>query len=159
MAASTAQALPPRQERDQRRQRTSSSASWSIMKGYHKEYKPHLRMAAAKELIRQIEFDYDEEPTPQIPTESAPASEPVGASLVGAHAASEADQHQTNPVNPKHPVNPRRGSPLGNPDSDKITAHQPKSHKSQFRQPPTPSQSCTSHTSRKPSKRLAARQS
>ena len=32
-----------------------------IMKGYHPEYKPHLRMAAAKELIRQIEFDYDDE--------------------------------------------------------------------------------------------------
>ena len=37
-----------------------------IMKGYHPEYKPNLRMAAAKELIRQIEFDYEDgsaEPT------------------------------------------------------------------------------------------------
>ena len=105
-----------------------------IMKGYHKEYKPHLRMAAAKELIRQIEFDYDDEPTPPAPThtDSAPSTEPVGASLVGAHAPSEADTRQPNPVYPSHPVNPRRGSPLGNPDSDKkpnspsdkITDHQ-----------------------------------
>ena len=96
-----------------------------IMKGYHPEYKPHLRMAAAKELVRQIEFDYEEEPTPPAPThtESAPVSEPVGASLVGARASSESDQRQPDPVHPEYPVNPRRGSPLGNPDSDKITAH------------------------------------
>ena len=31
-----------------------------IVKGYHPEGKPHPRMAAAKELIRHIEFDYDE---------------------------------------------------------------------------------------------------
>ena len=54
-----------------------------IMKGYHPEYKPHLRMAAAKELIRQIEFDYDDEPPPSH-TISAPSSSHVGASLVGA---------------------------------------------------------------------------
>ena len=85
-----------------------------VMKGYHPEYKPHLRMAAAKELIRQIEFDYeDDEPTPPAPThtESAPVSEPVGASLVGARASSESDQRQPDPENPV------------NPDSDKITAH------------------------------------
>ncbi len=64
-----------------------------IMKGYHPEYKPHLRMAAAKELIRQIEFDYDDEPTgsepvsasTDEPTPPAPAPEPVGPSLVAAH--------------------------------------------------------------------------
>ncbi len=79
-----------------------------IMKGYHPEYKPHLRMAAAKELVRQIEFDYDDEPTPPAPahTESAPSSEPVGASLVDAPAASESDQRYPHPVHPTHPVNP-----------------------------------------------------
>ena len=45
-----------------------------IMKGYHPEYKPHLRMAAAKELIRQIEFDYEDEPTPSAPTHTESAS-------------------------------------------------------------------------------------
>ena len=109
-----------------------------IMKGYHPEYKPHLRIAAAKELIRQIEFDYEDEPTPTTPThtESTPTSEPVGASLVGAHTItadesnpnpvhnpelsienSESDSpNQANPIYPTHPVNP---------DSDKITTHQP----------------------------------
>ena len=46
-----------------------------IMKGYYPEYKPHLRMAAAKELIRQIEFD-DDEPARTEPA-SASASEPT----------------------------------------------------------------------------------
>ena len=103
-----------------------------IMKGYHPEYKPHLRMAAAKELIRQIEFDYEddeptrsefasasaEEPTPPAPThtESVPYSEPVGASLVDAHAASESDQRHPHPV---HPVNP---------DSDKKQDSPPRPH-------------------------------
>ena len=109
-----------------------------IMKGYHPEYKPHLRMAAAKELIRQIEFDYEEELTSPAPThtESAPATEPVGASLVGAHAASEADTRQPNPVHPapdkdqdtnqphpEHPANPD-SEKKPNPPSDKITDHQ-----------------------------------
>ncbi len=108
-----------------------------IMKGYHPEYKPHLRMAAAKELVRQIEFDYEDEPTPPSPThtESAPSSEPVGASLVGAHAVSESNQRHPHPVHPTHPVNPDSDStptnhphpenpvrPV-NPDSDKITTH------------------------------------
>ena len=107
-----------------------------IMKGYHPEYKPHLRMAAAKELIRQIEFDYDDkparsepvspptdEPTPPTLAESAPSSEPVGASLVGAHAAtpdestttdSEIKAHQPNHTNhSSDTIHPK------NPDSDK----------------------------------------
>ena len=47
-----------------------------IMKGYHPEYKPHLRMAAAKELVRQIEFDDDDGSASSRP--AAPASaEPV----------------------------------------------------------------------------------
>ncbi len=50
-----------------------------IMKGYYPEYKPYLRLAAAKELIRQIEFDYDDEPAPPAPTHTEPASEPVSA--------------------------------------------------------------------------------
>ena len=64
-----------------------------IMKGYHPEFKPHLRMAAAKELVRQIEFDYEDEEQPTPPTSEPPdasepeptGSEPVGASLVAAH--------------------------------------------------------------------------
>ncbi len=47
-----------------------------VMKGYHPEYKPYLRMAAAKELVRQIEFDYDDEPAPSRPDEPA-SPEPV----------------------------------------------------------------------------------
>ena len=82
-----------------------------IMKGYHKEYKPHLRMAAAKELIRQIEFDYDDG------SAEPPASEPVGASLVGAHHAESADTDESNSdprlAHPLHPTHPE------NPDSDK----------------------------------------
>ena len=90
------------------------------MKGYHPEYKPHLRMAAARELIRQIEFDYDEEPTSPTPThtESTPASERVGASLVGAHdpqPATSDESAATNPANPAYPINPE------NPDSDNST--------------------------------------
>ena len=109
-----------------------------IMKGYYPEYKPHLRMAAAKELIRQIEFDYDDEPA---------RTEPVGASLVGAHnpqpsTSDESDPNlipnseltidnpddsptnQTHPENPVHPVNPdsdKTPNPV-NPDSDDNTA-------------------------------------
>ena len=127
-----------------------------IMKGYHPEYKPHLRMAAAKELIRQIEFDYEddeptrsefasasaEEPTPPAPahTESVPYSEPVGASLVDAHVASGSDQRHSHPVHPAHPVNPDSDStptnhphpeypvhPV-NPDSDKKQDIPPRPH-------------------------------
>ena len=62
-----------------------------IMKGYYPEYKPHLRMAAAKELIRQIEFDYEEE-----------SGETTAASVAS-----------TDQAHPEHPDNPV------NPDSDK----------------------------------------
>ena len=107
-----------------------------IMKGYHPEYKPHLRMAAAKELIRQIEFDYEDEPAPPAPAESASPSELVGASLADTRAASESDQRHPYPVHPTHPVNPdsdkepdsshpNPDNPVhpAHPDSDKITAH------------------------------------
>ena len=53
-----------------------------ITKGLHPEYKPHLRMAAAKELVRQIEYDYEEEPTgspeptPPTPTRAEPRPSP-----------------------------------------------------------------------------------
>ena len=62
-----------------------------IMKGHYPEYKPHLRMAAAKELIRQIEFDYDEEPTR---TESASAStnEPTLTEPASESASESADE-------------------------------------------------------------------
>ena len=42
-----------------------------IMKGYHSEFRPHHRMAAAKELVRQIEFEYEE-----IPDAPKPPSKP-----------------------------------------------------------------------------------
>ena len=50
-----------------------------ILKGRHPEYKPHLRMAAAKELIRQIEFDYEEEPTSPTSPHAESAHGPDGA--------------------------------------------------------------------------------
>ena len=111
MAASTAQLYR------MARQKTRDGADIiihfvEVMKGCHPEYKPHLRMAAAKELIRQIEFDYDyeDEPTSPAPThtesESAPASEPVGASLVGAHADTEITAHHQNQTN--HSSDPYR---------------------------------------------------
>ena len=53
-----------------------------IMKGYHPEYKPHLRMAAAKELVRQIEFDYDESAEPQPSDTVRPECPPVQESRV-----------------------------------------------------------------------------
>ncbi|MCY4653557.1 MAG: hypothetical protein OXC95_10385, partial [Dehalococcoidia bacterium] len=87
-----------------------------IMKGYHPEYKPHLRLAAAKELVRQIEFEYDDEPF-ETPDALPAPSEHVGASLVGtcdsqpvtsdgsavtheptASSSPEADRAQNSPV-------------------------------------------------------------
>ena len=102
-----------------------------IMKGYYPEYKPHLRMAAAKELIRQIEFDYEEEPTSPPPAHTESTHQPVAEDpQISAHhqnhknhssdngssesSESNSDSQPTNPVYPTHPVNP---------DSDKITAH------------------------------------
>ncbi len=107
-----------------------------IMKGYYPEYKPHLRMAAAKELIRQIEFDYDDEPTSPTSTrtESTPASEHVGASLVGTpdpQPATSDESAAASPANPIHPDSdnsaedlPDHANPIypinpANPDSDK----------------------------------------
>ena len=87
-----------------------------IMKGYRDGYKPHLRMAAAKELIRHIEFDYDEpsSPTPTAPTQTtAPAPPEPTETDAETQPAAATPAH---PVNPIHPVNP---------DSDKITDHQP----------------------------------
>ena len=84
-----------------------------IMKGYHPEFKPHLRMAAAKELVRQIEYDYEEEPGPE-PARAEPTREPVGASLVGApDSESNPDPEPANPINP------------ANPDSDNTDADLP----------------------------------
>ena len=96
-----------------------------IMKGYHPEYKPHLRMAAAKELIRQIEFDYDEEPGDPPPTATASVvstdqthpehpdnpAHPDSDQITDHHQnhknhSSDNRPHQPNPVNPTHPVNP-----------------------------------------------------
>ena len=113
-----------------------------IMKGYYPEYKPHLRMAAAKELIRQIEFDYEEEPSETATESVASTPEPATPS------ESNSDSQATNPVYPTHPVNPdsdketdadqpNQANPIHhthpvNPDSDKITDHHPnqKNHSS-----------------------------
>ena len=86
-----------------------------IMKGYHPEFKPHLRMAAAKELVRQIEFDYEEEPappTPAEPTQTPPAS--TNAEPTPEPSAPSESNSTPEPTNPVHPINP---------DSDQITAH------------------------------------
>ena len=103
-----------------------------IMKGYHPEFKPHLRMAAAKELVRQIEFDYEEEPTTPTPTRSEPIEETVVAeSAAESTQATESDtkitahhQNHTNhssdtQPNPVHPTNPV--NPASNHSSDKTT--------------------------------------
>ncbi len=87
-----------------------------IMKGYYPEYKPHLRMAAAKELIRQIEFDYDDE---QPETTSSESTEPVASpSPATDHSPNSAAARTESPpdtdhANPVYPINP------ANPDSDK----------------------------------------
>ena len=118
-----------------------------IMKGYHPEFKPHLRMAAAKELVRQIEFDYEEEPTSPTPepTRQSPAStnaEPTQTPPASTNAEptsepstppeSNSDSQPTNPVHPTNPVNP---------DSDKITANHPNqtNHSSDNQPNPEPS--------------------
>ena len=101
-----------------------------IMKGYHPEYKPHLRMAAAKELIRQIEFDYEEEPGETATASVVSTPEPTTSS------ESNSDSQTTNPVYPTHPENPdsdkepntNQPNPVypthpTHPDSDEITAH------------------------------------
>ena len=82
-----------------------------IMKGYYPEYKPHLRMAAAKELIRQIEFDYDDEPA---------RTEPVGVPLVGAHnpQSSTSDESDPNPI-------PNSELTIDNPDDAPTNQSQP----------------------------------
>ena len=73
-----------------------------IMKGFHPEYKPHLRMAAARELIRQIEFDYGDEPSPS-----------------GSDAAAEPTASQANPV---HPASDEKPADTPNPiDNSKLT--------------------------------------
>ena len=112
-----------------------------IMKGYHPEYKPHLRMAAAKELIRQIEFDYDyDEPTsPTTSTHTESTHESIEEdSQIKAHHTNHTDHssdhartastpdadlpHQPNPVHPINPAHPDSDKDP-NPASDKITAH------------------------------------
>ena len=112
-----------------------------IMKGYYPEYKPHLRMAAAKELIRQIEFDYDEEPTSPPPTHTESTHEPVGEdTLISAHQSNHINHSsdhartastpdadlpdQPNPVYPTHPAHPDSDK-KPNPTSDEIIPHQP----------------------------------
>ena len=87
-----------------------------IMKGYRDGYKPHLRLAAAKELIRHIEFDYDE---PASPTPTAPTQTTAPAPPEPTETAAETQPAATSPAHPVYPINPE------NPDSDKFTDHQP----------------------------------
>ena len=65
-----------------------------IMKGHYPGYKPHLRLAAAKELVRQIEFDYDDElpPSGSVAAAAEPDREFAGSAAI--------------PVNSELPVNP-----------------------------------------------------
>ena len=93
-----------------------------IMKGYRDGYKPHLRVAAAKELVRQIEFDYDE------PTAPAPATGPTP-SNTRAEPAEVAAASPANSAYPENPANPDSDNPTAdhnpaNPDSDKVTLEQ-----------------------------------
>ena len=96
-----------------------------IMKGYHPEFKPHLRMAAAKELVRQIEFDYEETTTPEptpTDTDTAPAESTQQSAEREAHYESTPEPATTqpttaSPANPVHPIYPI------NPDSDKNANH------------------------------------
>ena len=80
------------------------------MKGYHPEYKPHLRMAAARELIRQIEFDYDDEPP-----RSEPVSEPTSDDESLQSSSSTPDRHSREGGNPGE----RRGQALDSTDYEK----------------------------------------
>ena len=107
-----------------------------IMKGYHPEYKPHLRMAAARELVRQIEFDYDEQPAPTAPepTEPAASSSPATDRAQSSPAAQTESTpaadlpNQANPVYPENPASdnapaadlPDQTNPVY-PDSDNPT--------------------------------------
>ena len=136
-----------------------------IMKGYHPEYKPHLRMAAAKELIRQIEFDYEGESTSPTPEPTASVSESSNPSESNSdsqpanpvypthpvHPASdrEPDTNQTNPALPTHPVNP---------NSDEVTVHQPNqtNHSSDTAANPIPNSELSIANSQSPYRDYAA---
>ena len=80
-----------------------------IMKGYHPEYKPHLRMAAARELVRQIEFDYDE--PAETPTASTEQTHPENPDQTVTPTSDSLSANQPNPENPVHPVNPASDHP------------------------------------------------
>ena len=103
-----------------------------IMKGYHPEFKPHLRMAAAKELVRQIEFDYEEEPAPEptrtqpepaTPSESNSNPEPTNpvnpaSDKITANHQNHTNHSSDNQPNPEHPINPV--NPASNHSPDEI---------------------------------------
>ena len=64
-----------------------------IMKGYHSEFRPHHRMAAAKELVRQIEYEYEEIPDAPKPP-SKPRFRPSASTpeITAAYLRSQANQ-------------------------------------------------------------------
>ncbi len=88
-----------------------------IMKGYHNGYKPHLRMAAARELVRQIEFDYDEQPAPAFPepTEPTASSSPATDRARNSPAVQTESTPAADLLDQANPVNR---------DSEKITPEQ-----------------------------------
>jgi hypothetical protein len=94
-----------------------------IMKGYHPEYKPHLRMAAAKELIRQIEFDYEDEPeeTATASTDRTHPESPSNTVIPASTSTSASHPHPENPDSDKKPdpVNhPNHSSDTNHPDPE-----------------------------------------
>ncbi len=105
-----------------------------IMKGYHNEYKPHLRMAAAKELIRHIEFDYDDQPSE---TRDAASARAQSANPTNPDSDSESYHQPADLLDQANPLYPDSDDPTTadlpvqanpaypeNPDSDKITPNQ-----------------------------------
>ena len=86
-----------------------------IMKGHYPGYKPHLRLAAAKELVHQIEFDYDDElpPSGSVAAAAEPDREVAGSAAIPASSEQPANPDTDNTAEslpgqafPVHPENP-----------------------------------------------------
>ncbi len=103
-----------------------------IMKGCHNGYKPHLRLAAAKELVRQIEFEYDDQPTaPAAPSRPEPTqTQPVSADAAPVDTPTHNEPETAIHAEPTHE--------LAVADSE-ITAH-PQNHTNHSSEKVTPEQ-------------------